>query len=173
MKLLLTRKFPFAQGVLRPRFLLPLVVLVGLVILVACGDDGEEATTIGTPPTAERTAAVGTGTPEGTPVATPTGELSISFTAECQGDDGAPELSVAVQATATDEAFIDRIRVFVDGSQRVDQEADSAKEFDETLSFPTTPGDHEVRVSVEGGGLQVVTLPQDAQEVTCPGTPEE
>lgn len=148
------------------RFALLLVGLAALVILVACnGDEGDTAPS----PTADRTAVSATGTPEGTPLPTPSGELSISFTAECGGTEDAPELTVAIQAMATDDAVINKVRVFVDGIQGLEREVDSAKEFDETVSLATTPGSHGVRVSAEGDGLQMVSEPQ---EVICPGTPE-
>jgi hypothetical protein len=148
------------------RFALLLVGLAALAILVACNGD-EDDTAPG--PTAEGTAVSATDTPEGTPLPTSSGELSISFTAECGGDEEAPELTVAIQATASDDAVIDKVRVFVDGIQGLERETDSAKEFDETVSLAATPGAHGVRVSAEGDGLQTVSQPE---EVTCPGTAE-
>ena len=149
------------------------LTLACLTVWAACGGDG------GTTPTGDTPSGTANGieTPadavDGTPEATPSGELSVTFIAACDEGDGAPEMSVGVQASATDEAFIDRVRVFIDGTQAIEKEADSVQELEEALSFSSTPGDHEVRVSVDGGGLQAVTLPTDAQQVTCPGQPEE
>ena len=166
----LNRMFLFARWAWHPRFLFPLVVLVSLIVLVACDDDGGETATTATPPVADGTTTVETVPPVGTPPTPPSGELSISFTVECGGDAEAPEFTVTIQVMATDEAFISLVRVFVDGIQGLETEADDVQEFDERVSLAATPGEHQVRVSAEGGGLQRVTQPE---EVTCPGTPED
>lgn len=163
---LLVRVPTLWEGASGLRFALLLVGLAALVILVACnGDEDDTAPS----PAAEGTAVSATDMPEGTPLPTPSGELSISFTAECGGDEEAPELTVAIQATATDDARIDKVRVFVDGIQGLERDTDSTRELDQTVSLTATPGSHGVRVSAEGDGLQKVSQPQ---EVTCPGTPE-
>lgn len=159
---LLLRVLTLRQRASGLRFALLLVGLAALVVLIAC--NGDEGDAVSSP-----TAVSATGTPEGTPLPIPSGELSIFFTAECGGTEDAPELTVAIQAVATDDAVINKIRVFVDGIQGLEREVDSAREFDETLSLATTPGSHGVRVSAEGDGLQTVSQPQ---EVTCPGSPE-
>lgn len=162
----LVRVRALSRAVSGPRSALLLFGLAAFVMLVACNGGDNEATPV---PTLAETVVSPTEAPEGTPVPTASGELSVTFTAECGGSEDAPELTVAIQATASDDSALDTVRVFVDGIQGLERDAGSAEEFDETVSLAATAGPHGVRVSAEGDGLQVVTQPED---VTCPGTPE-